>query len=64
MNELDRRRDIRRFDVDLQEGPVADPGLIFHLDRVVAETDDEIGGTQELRWTWRHARSMQPSESG
>ena len=29
-------------------GTVADPGFVLHLDRVVAEPDDQIGGAQEL----------------
>ena len=48
MDELDRGRDVHRLDIDLQQRPVVDPGFILHLDRVVAEPDDEIGGTQEL----------------
>ena len=48
MNELDRRRHIHRLDVDLQQRPVIDPRLVFHLDRVVAEPDDQVGGAQEL----------------
>ena len=47
MRELDRRRDVDRLDVDLQQRHIADPGFVFDLDRVVAETDDEIGGTQQ-----------------
>jgi len=48
MNQLDRGRDVHGLDIDLQQRPIADPGFVFHLDRVVAETDDEIGGAQEL----------------
>src|SRR5262245_34364668 len=48
MNELDRGRDIHRLDIDLQQRPIADPGFVFYLDRVVAETDDEIGGPQKF----------------
>ena len=48
MHELDRGGDVHRLDVDLQQRAVADPRFVFHLDGVVAETDDEIGGAQEL----------------
>jgi len=48
MDELDRGRDVRRLDIDLQQRPVIDPGFVLHLDRIVAEPDDEIGGAQEL----------------
>ncbi len=48
VNELDRGRDVDRLDVDLQQWPVADPGFVFDLDGVVAQPDDQIGGTQEL----------------
>ena len=47
MDEVHRRRHVHRLDIDLQEGAIADPGLVFHLDRVVAEADDEVGRTQE-----------------
>ena len=47
VHELDRRRDIDRLDVDLQQRCVCDPGLVLDLDRVVADADDEIGGAQE-----------------
>jgi hypothetical protein len=36
------------IDVDGQEGHVADPRLVLHLDHVVAEPDDEVGAAQEL----------------
>ena len=48
MDELDRGRDVHWLDVDLQQRPVVDPGFVLHLDRIVAEPDDEIGGAQEL----------------
>src|SRR6266542_1777163 len=48
MHDVDRGRDVHRLDIDLQQRPFADPGFIFHLDRVIAETDDEIGGTKKL----------------
>ncbi len=48
MHEVDRRRDVHRLDIDLQQGTIVDPRFVFHLDRIVAETDDEIGGPQEL----------------
>ncbi len=48
MCEIDRGRDVHRLDVDLQQRVVADPGFVFHLDGIVAETHDEIGGAQEL----------------
>ena len=48
MHEVDRRRDVHGIDIDLQQRPVVDPGLVLHLDRVVAETDDEVGRAQEL----------------
>src|SRR6266849_834511 len=47
MDEIDRGRDIDRLDVDLQERNVADPGLEFHLDGVVAEADDQVGRPQQ-----------------
>ena len=46
VRELDRWRDIDRLDVDLQEWHVADPGFVFDLDGVVADANDEVGGTQ------------------
>ena len=48
MHEIDRGRDVHRLDIDLQQRAVADPRLVFHLDRVVTEPDDEIGGAQAL----------------
>ena len=48
MRELDRRRDVDRLDVDLQQRHIADPGFVFDLDGVVAEADDEIGRAQQL----------------
>src|SRR3954464_13337475 len=36
MDELDRGRDVRRLDIDLQQRPVIDPGFVLHLDRIVA----------------------------
>ena len=48
MRELDRRRDVDRLDIDLQQRHIADPGFVFDLDGVVAEADDKIGGAQHL----------------
>ena len=48
MQELDRGCYVDRFDIDLQQRAIADPGFVFHLDRVVAHADDEFGGAQEL----------------
>ena len=47
MDQVNRRGDVHRLDIDLQQRPIADPCLVFHLDRVVAEADDEIGRMQE-----------------
>src|SRR5262245_44710559 len=47
MHEIDRGCDVRLLDIDLQQRPIADPRFVLHLDRVVAETDDEIGGTKK-----------------
>ena len=47
MHELHARRDVGRLDVDLEERHVADPGLVFDLDGVVADPDDEIGAAQK-----------------
>jgi hypothetical protein len=38
---------IDRLDVDLQERHVTNPRLVFDFDRVVAQTDDQIGRAQE-----------------
>ena len=48
MHEVDRRRDVRRLDVDLQQRNVVDPGFVFDLDGVVAKPHDQVGGAQEL----------------
>ena len=48
MRELHSRGDIDRVDVDLQQRNVADPGLVFDLDGVVAEPYDQVGGAQEF----------------
>ena len=39
---------IHGIHVDRQQGDLADPRLILHLDDVVAEPHDEIGAAQEL----------------
>ena len=46
MQQLDAWRDIDWIDIDLEQRHVADPGLVFDLDGVVAEPDDQVGGTQ------------------
>ena len=48
MGEVDRRRDIDPFDVDLKQRNIADPRFVFHLDGVVAETHDQIGRAKKL----------------
>ena len=47
VDELHRRRDVDRLDVDLDERDLADPGLVFDLDGVVADADDQVGRAQE-----------------
>ncbi len=48
VRQVDRGRHVDRLDVDLQQRPVADPGLVLDLDGVVAEADHQIGRAQEL----------------
>ena len=48
VDELDRGRDVHRLDVDLQQRPIVDPGLVLDLDCVIADPDDQIGGAKEL----------------
>ena len=48
VHELDRWRHVGALDVDVHERAVVDPGLVFDLDGVVADADDQIGGAQEF----------------
>ncbi len=47
MHQLDRGRHIGGLDINLQKRRIADPGFVFDLDRIVAQSHDQIGGTQE-----------------
>ena len=49
MDEVHPWRDIDRVDVDLQQRNLADPRLVFDLDGVVAEPDDQSAERSSLR---------------
>jgi len=48
MHDCDFTIGIGRLEPEMQQRDIADPSLVFHLDRVVTQRHDEIGPPQEL----------------